>query len=210
MPALPFAAQVIKMEVSGTRLGDPWANIWHMKYDGGPASNTDLEDIYTFASAQILRPYIHNMDEYSSVTLVAFTDLSSDTGATYENTTVSAGTNSGGTIPGSASFLVSHQILRRYRGGHPRHYMPFGQASDIEANNQWASSFFTNSLTDVQNMITMLNSYSGGSITALNMGNLSYISGGEVRDTPVFDVYLGTVGRTRVCTQRRRLGKTGG
>jgi hypothetical protein len=150
VPALPNASQVIKMEVSGTRLSVPWANIWHMKYSGGPASNTDLEAIYTFASAQILRPYIHNMDEYSYVTLVAFTDLSSDTGATYENTTVSAGTNSGGTIPGSACALVSHSILRRYRGGHPRHYLPVGQATDIETANQWATSFLSNCLTDTQ------------------------------------------------------------
>lgn len=210
MPARPDADHVIQMVVSGTSQSGIWANIWYMKYGGGPASVADLTDIYTFASAQILRPWIHNMGTNCNVTLVKFTDLTSTSGAQYENTTVSAGTNSGNTQPASACVLVKHSILRRYRGGHPRHYLPFGVQNDFANNISWTTGFLANCLNDIQAMITMLNSFAAGSITSLEVGNLSYVSGGAERATPVFDPFINTAVATRICSQRRRLGKVGG
>src|ERR1700688_1626092 len=57
-------------------------------------------------------------------------DLTSDTSGSAVYAASVAGTRSGGVLPGGVAPLVNYNIARRYRGGKPRSYWPFGVGGD--------------------------------------------------------------------------------
>jgi len=210
MPPLPFADQVLKFEfITNLQIGQA-VNIFHAKYTGGPPANADLETFYTANSAVLLRPYIHNLAVDYELASIKITDLTSDTSAAIEVSPAVAGTNGGSGIPQSASVLMSYIVARRYRGGHARSYLPFGTDADLANNVTWSGTFTTNVSNDMTAFVNAINAYSGSGLTSLTFGQLSYVSAGARRATPVFDPALIGAVRPRICTQRRRLGQIGG
>ena len=55
---------------------------------------------------------------------VTLTDLSSDTGVEVIVPVSHVGTGSSPSVPAGVAWVVQAKIARRYRGGHPRQYMP--------------------------------------------------------------------------------------
>ncbi|MBA0087123.1 MAG: hypothetical protein HRJ53_19235 [Acidobacteria bacterium Pan2503] len=117
--------------------------------------------------------------------------------------------------------LVNLHIARRYRGGKPRQYWPFGVITDLNNTKNWNTSF----QTAVNNAMIALNSaaiamaWTGGNIAA--PVNVSYYHGftvvtnpitGRARNvpklkaTPDVDTITGQSCNQRVATQRRRQG----
>lgn len=74
-------------------------------------------------------------------------DLSSDTAGSAVFTSPSAGSRSGSPLPGGAAALQNFRIARRYRGGKPRAYWPFGTASDLTDQQDWNGTFLANWVT---------------------------------------------------------------
>lgn len=207
MPPLPNAPGIIKVQIRGTYQGTPWANIFHMKYVGGPPDAEDLTLFDTAQGATMLRPWNHQMHVVSVIQSVTYTDLTSDTAASVEISKDVAGTVADVVLSANAAACINFPIARRYRGGHSRMYMG-GMGNDSVASvTHWSESFITNMNNDFAAFIAGLNSYVGTGLATITVGSLSYVSGGAVRVTPVFDPWVGADTQPRICTQRRRLGR---
>jgi hypothetical protein len=68
-------------------------------------------------------------------------DLSSPTGVQATQSTSQAGTMPAGEQAASVCVLVNHAIPVRYRGGHPRTYLPWGSSAQLASPNAWLGSF---------------------------------------------------------------------
>lgn len=210
MPARPPAQYVSKMVVSGTAGTTNWANVYYFQTPGHALTVADYTFIYAYIETDLLRPYIHNMDVLHTVTGVDFQDLTSSSGASYFVNPNVIGTNAGTALPASCCVLISHAIARRFRGGHPRHYLPFGQNTDTVDNVNWTNTFLTNVQNDMNDFFTQVHLALVADTGSGEMGSLSYYSALAPRVTPEFDPFLSSAVKPRVCSQRRRLGKIGG
>nr|CRY95962.1 hypothetical protein [uncultured prokaryote] len=212
MPPLPVVPGVVKLVIETVNFDSQALNIHHVQYSGGPPSSSDLEAFHGTILDSIEYVYTHNGIGSLDLVSASYMDLSSDTGATYESALSGSGSLEGDVLPMSSAVVVSHDILRRYRGGHPRTYLAIGSSDTFEADSTrvWQASFLANVQSDFESFRTATRAGVIGTINWLGLCNVSYRSGGELRVTPIVDLITGSVAKTRVCTQRRRLGKVGG
>jgi hypothetical protein len=206
---------VLKLVVSGTLLDASWKNIFHMSWTGAtPSSPALLYYLTNYVDTAIGDAYEAEMSTVGTVTNYEVTDLTSDLGASASLDVSHAGLREGAWPPASACVLASLEIARRYRGGHPRIYLPWGTAGTYETGSTkfWDNAFITACNTQFADMIdAMLPGPVGTWTYSVNdLVNVSYYSGGARRTDAVVDQVLSGVVRNRVCSQRRRLGKTGG
>src|SRR5215467_12594453 len=124
MPALPFVPLTYKIVLTGTSNGTNWANIFHAEGTATPGSIPDL----TTLAASINTLWGTTLGSHRSslchLTQVVIQDISSETGSAGVNTTSNPGTVAGTPLPANVAHVVSWKIARRYRGGHPRTYLP--------------------------------------------------------------------------------------
>lgn len=212
MPALPPAGKVLRVAVQGIKSFENWANILHFLYTG---ANPSVADVTTVANDVVgfwntyMKPRA-TVD--TTLESVKVTDLSSAAGSQVE---VAAGpivgTNAEDPIPGSACFLVDYDVSLRYRGGHPRTYIVGGGDGDLDSAGVdwsiWNPSFIAAMATSWSGFTTHISAITVG---ATNLGDqcaVRYRSAGVplavpiVLDLPTFNT------ESRVCSQRRRLGK---
>lgn len=222
MTPLPLVPGVLKARLLFTVGSDTTVGTGlFFRYTGGAPSNSDAvslaTDILTAAAAEF--PAL--MFTEDALTGVDVQDLSSDTSGDGEALGSHAGTLAGGTIPASAAFLVNHAISRRYRGGRPRSYFPFGAQSELQTGQTWASAFVASVTSAFDAFLASCIGATGGSTEISNHVNVSYYSGftsvenpithrwrnvPTLRTDPVVDLITGSVGSVRVSSQRRRLG----
>lgn len=116
----------------------------HFTYSGTAPSNatcvTIAHDIYTLAVTNFV-PLLGNE---SNLTGVRVTDLTSPTSGVGQYLTVTAGSRgSGDPLAAEVCALWNLGITRRYRGGKPRAYWPFGIGSDLLSRQAWESASIT-------------------------------------------------------------------
>lgn len=137
----------------------------------------------------------------------------SDNGGTSELQTTYAGagaTPSGSpACPPNCCVVCSWEIAAHYRGGHPRSYFPAAPYADLSApgSNNWGTALVDNIVTKLTAGWDAANSELGSGV---RFGTIAASRGGVQLTPPVFYEYLSADIKPRVCTQRRRLGKTGG
>lgn len=160
------------------------------------------------------------MTSSGSLANVYVTDLASSTGATNFYPIASAGTRGGNQPTVAACVIGSHKVARRYRGGKPRSYFPYGIASDVSGEAFWDSTFLGNLSTSYGTFITAVGSIVVTGTNVLTPCNVSYYHGFTVvtnpithrarnvptiRATPLVDDITGTSFDKRIGTQRRRI-----
>jgi hypothetical protein len=190
VPALPSVANMIDTKLTYT-IGEDLvaANRFYIKYTG-TAPTPAVIDSYASevgtAWGTDLKSLAGNGVELTAVEAI---DLSSPTSAVGSNTEAITGTRSGGNLPASMCTLISFEISRRYRGGHPRIYLPFGTDTDLLDSQTWTSAFLSAVATGWQNFIeaVLAITWSGGGPVSHN--NVSYYEG--------FTPHIGTTGRYR-------------
>jgi hypothetical protein len=212
MPPLPSPGKVIKMQVSGVNEGGEFTNIHHISYVGVQPTVADLTALHGAIDSSYATIFVNNAADTLTELNYKYTDLDSDTGAVYEASQSIAPTLAGVVVSINNAVCVSWEILRRYRGGHPRSYLPLGTGSTLEGTStiNWQASFIANVQANCISFMNAVNAYSGPNIGQCSLVNVSYYSGNARRVTPVIDVIQTAIARTRVCSQRRRLGKVGG
>lgn len=221
MPPLPTPGQVVKLEFN-TYCEDALAtNIEYYSYSGSGA--VSLAELTAFATSGTMEsghdgPWDGSMSELGGGVNNIYTDLSSDVGVTFTRENTWVGTNTGSAIPASASVVVSRKIARRYRGGHSRVYMMVGTAGDFETSSKkfWQASFLSNVQSGFDAFLAAFPLTIGS--RTWNPVNVSYwetvtvggVKTRQLRETPLVDTVIQYVAESRVCSQRRRLGKVGG
>lgn len=212
MPALPVVPQVCKVVISGTYHDARWNNLWYVRYSGGAPSSSDIENYLTSIATTITPYYASEMSVDNEITGYDGIDLTSDTANSGSIVQSAFGARSGDFMPASVAMVASLEINRRYRGGHPRKYLPWGTAGTMASGStiDWDSGFVTSCQSALGNILEDFIGVTEGSTSWDTVVNVSYRTGDAVRATAVVDPITSGIIRPRICTQRRRLGRVGG
>lgn len=188
MPALPPVPKVIKVTLSYHVSTDfTVVNNLHWAY---PNTAPDSTAMTTFAGsvsaswATYMAPVTHTSVSLVNVRAV---DLSSDQAATGNNAGVHAGTRTGTALPGDTCALVNYPILRRYRGGKPRTYLPVGAAADLLDAQHWTTTFRSAAETAFQQFQNAVATNPPVGSGQMSMVSISYYQ--------KFHVHYGSTGR---------------
>jgi hypothetical protein len=115
--------------------------------------------------------------------------------------------------------LVNYVIGRRYRGGKPRSYFPWGTVADLQGRQNWTAGFLTNVNTNLATAFAAMIGANAGSTVVTAHVNVSYYLGSKVvidpitgrahnvsiaRDVPVVDTIDSFKTSPTVASQRRR------
>jgi len=129
-----------------------------------------------------------------------------------------SGAGSGGALTPSVAYVVSWRIQRRYRGGHPRTYLPGLIASDTDvAGGRAVSNAVRNSIvnwaTDLLAAVANVTPANGEAGSNWNLGSVQRFSPPTQKGVPIplnppaFWEYVGASADLRLDSQRRRMGK---
>jgi hypothetical protein len=221
LPALPSVPGVLRVHWdwqldedlhAGTRLD--------FSYTGGPPSNTDC---HNFAVAIVSESATHLIPLLCAsyiLNSVDVTDLSSPSGGFGSAISGASGTRSGDVMTVATCVLANYQIPRRYRGGKPRSYWPFGTNTDQADNRKWTSGAISAFLSGIDAQITAMLALTTGTTDFVAHVNVSYYEGftsvlnpvtGRTKDVaklrsggPVVDLVTGASVNAIIGTQRRR------
>lgn len=220
MPALPDAPGCLRCALSGTiDTSNQWLTRFYVHYSGTAPATADLA---TFIGA-IASTYTTNIKPLHvglvELTQIEVIDLSSPTSAVGVSSEAISGSKTGTSIGAGVAMVTSYEIARRYRGGHPRGYWPWGGTGDLSGNNAWSSSFLTTCTTAITSFYTAVLAAGWTGAGTLTHVNVSYYEGFSVvtnpitgrarnvptlRTAPVTDNVTSVVCRSSLGSQRRR------
>lgn len=205
MPPMPPSPGTIKLELIGNLGGvSQFANIFHFGGDTVAWDGATLFGFWGGVDSALQELYQGNGGTAMTVTQAKLTDLTSDTGSTLVEDISWVGTRAGISPPASASVMGTYQITRRYRGGHPRTYFPFGSVGLFLNPQAWDETFIANVAANLESVRLAASAYSDITL----MGCVSYYSGGVLRETPLFEPFINSDVVTGIKSQRRRLLST--
>jgi hypothetical protein len=222
MPALPAVPGTLQLAYTTTVSGTthPLVNRIHFHYTGTAPTPAQLLSFATTALtawSSALSPLCGTDKIFSGLDVI---DLSSVTSATAVVTGAVAGVRTGGELPADVAMVLSATIARRYRGGHPRSYLPVGTDTDVDTARLWASSFGAAVLTAWSGFVTAIEgagwtgagtiapvnvSYYAGFTNVVPAGKRAYSVPTLRVGGPLVDLITGYVARLPFGTQRRRL-----
>lgn len=221
MPPLPNIPGVIKIRHRHTIAGDTDVLvIWHWAYTGGPPTDTDCANLADDIAGYYATDMLGLLNGNITFTGIDVTDLSGPS-AGFGTVTVShAGTRSGGDLAAGTAMLVSMPIARRYRGGKPRSYWPWGVSGDLVDQNTWDSTIISAAESLLATYTGQFPGTSQGSTVLSDHVSVSYYEGftsvlnpitGRTRDVPKVrtgaipvDPILAYTPSVKVSSQRRR------
>lgn len=210
MAPLPDAAKVLRGAWQTTVEGQPNLNIFHLKYSGAGANQTDLDSI-TSQWAAIIAGFLHPQQHVDTLDVdLTVIDLTSHTALTSHLAQTGAGTHSGGASTASIACCVSWHVHRRYRGGHPRTYIGGIPLTGLATERSFATAYVNAVQAAAGGYITNTLSITAGAYGVTTPVSLSYFNGGALRVTPVTDDIIGSSVNARPDSQRRRLGRVAG
>jgi hypothetical protein len=224
MPPLPPVPNVFLIQFKHTYSNDTdVACRVHCAFTGGSPSGTDLATYAQHIMSQASATWASSMSTAVTLTLVTVIDLSSPTGAVGTSSTSVPGTRAGGELPASTCVLWNQKVARRYRGGKPRVYLPWGVATDLLDAQHWSAAAITNFQSGLGNVIAALQGVVVGPATTGTLRNVSYYQGSTAtltgtgtayerghtrstpRATPLVDALTANTINPRPASQRRRL-----
>jgi hypothetical protein len=221
VPPLPAVAKVIKTDlIWSDEVNTDIVTRFFAEYSGSAPSDADLDgwcaslaDAYESALAGLANPNV-------ILSAINAIDLSSATGAIGVAAPAVTGTRTGDPVSIGTAVVDSYSIARRYRGGHPRGYWPFGNSLDLGTLQTWADAFVAEAQSEFNAWWLDVGTSGWSGAGTINHVNVSYFSGFTVvinpmtgrarnvptlRGIPIVDLVAGTTVRTKVGTQRRRL-----
>lgn len=211
MPALPNAPQALRVKQQGTYLTTTWVNIYYLTYAATTPADADLISIA--GSLRTVWGSWLGLMVSTSVTLTQTEvwDVSRNPGAYGLNNVPLAATGAVGTGPANVSVVVSKKVARRYRGGHPRLYLP-GIAPSISTDGRTilpaTLTVFNNNVNSWFNAVNAITTASTGLCHLANVGYYYTPVKNQppvLRVTPIVEPIVGCVVNNRLDTQRGRL-----
>ncbi len=218
MPSLPPVSKVVRVDFVQTFGADVDVQNRAFFQYVGVLSNADA---LTWANAIATSWVAHILSLQStalSLTSTKLTDLSSNTAPQVISVVTGAGSDAQPILTAGTAVVVRKKIARRYRGGHPRSYIPgltqpnLASAQNLSAGyiaamNAHFAAFISDVLTNVP-----------AAAAPATEVNVSYFSGFTVsapigrrakniptlRVTPVVDAVIANTTNPRIASQRRR------
>lgn len=219
MTPLPPVASTIKVQLlwSDSSDADVRTTLF-FRYTGTSPSATDCNNI----AADIYGLAVAMKTQWTAsvqLTGVEVTDLNSTSGAQGLHAQSTSGTRAGSDLAGGTAVVVGYVITRRYRGGKPRSYFPWFDASDLTNRQAWAAGNVTACDGFLATFFAGCLAITEGATSLSDHVNVSYYSGFHVvtspttgrarnvptrRTTPLTDVISSFGTRTQPGSQRRR------
>lgn len=224
MPALPAVPNVMRVDMKHT-LGDDVDVLdrFYLRYAGTAPTTAQLN---TFA-AGIESAWVTHLQSFAftdvTLTEVTVTDLSSAFAAVGHATTGHTGTNSGVPLPANAAFIIKFLQDRRYRGGHPKVFLPYLVAESLDSVQAWLpatvaglvaafAAFITDIVTDgwtgsgtIDHVVVSF--FQGFTNVLFPSGR--YHAKPTPRSSPLVTGVTGYSGNPKVGSQRRRNQQSG-
>jgi hypothetical protein len=210
---------VLKVSFQHTYAGVNAFVHWYLGYTGSSPTSTDCATMANSLKSLWSTNFASLALTNVTLVLVQVTDLASATGGQGTSSGTVAGTRAGGSLTSNDCAMMLLKIGRRYRGGKPRQYWPFGASADLVDAQHWTAAFQT-SLGTAWNAVnagaSALTWTGGGTNRSVN---ISYFQGftvvtnpitgrarnaAKLRTTPLVDTVGSAVVSSRVATQRRR------
>lgn len=224
MPALPSVPKVIQLAFATHNADGPYVDITrlHFSYTGTAPTPTQLASFATTcltAWGSALAPSMQANKQLDGLNAI---DLSSPTSAVAEVSTILTGALTGDPLPDDAALIMSAKVARRYRGGHPRSYLPVGDSTSLDTGRAWDTTFMGVVLTAWSGFVAAVEAagWTGaGTIAPVNVsyyqgftnftpaGKRAYSAPTLRVGGPVIDAITGYTPRARVGSQRRRIGR---
>jgi len=206
VPPLPDAAAIVRVRVVGVVNSSPFNNLFHLQYSGAAPTVAQLNAL----CASVLTAWQTNFKSLCPSVVVLSgadaQDLTNAGAASGSATDTTAGTRSGTAMPNSVAACITWKINNRYRGGHPRTYLPAGVVADVTGGNRWTDGFVASADTAAAAFLTAMNAITEGGAT-YKMVCLSYVRNKIKLTTPVPYTIQSSLVDHRPDTQRRRLGR---
>jgi hypothetical protein len=221
MPALPNVPNVIRVACKGSSGGaETWLTRFYLQYPTVAPSAANLVSL----GNEIITSWNTHLNPLTpgnkTLTEVDLQDLTNPSAAVATIATSQNGTRVGAWLPPVAATVVSYSIGRRYRGGHPRGYWPFGVEGDLDTSGQWLPLWVTTVDVGIRAFFSDVTSFIWAVSEITKHCNVSYYSGftvvtdpitGRARNVPklraggpVVDLVSIQSARIIVGTQRRR------
>lgn len=216
---LPAVPKVVRVDHHFSGEADTNIQIREFFQYTGALSTADAQTwVHNIATAMALFT-VNQMVAGCSLLLTELTDLSSNTAPQVIDTTSGTGTN--GTVPlaEGTALVMRHKIARRYRGGHPRVYLPGQPANQLQSNGLWTPGSLSSNTSAYNTYIAAAtantNPVAIGTITHVAVSyfqhftNVLFPSGRmhavpTPRATPLVDLIISVQANPVPASQRRR------
>jgi hypothetical protein len=220
MPALPPVSGVMSVHFKFTYSNDLDVLVRHFySFTGGPLTNAQAVSYATAFAANYNANCLALAHPDVTMTECIVTDLTNASAGTGSVSVSYAGTASGTPLAAGTATLINALISRRYRGGKPRQYWPFGTSSSLNGANAWSSAFLSALASHYDPFLAANLAQTEGSTAVVAQVNVSYYKGflpqqnpvtlrwrniNTPRATPVVDTVNSYAFNTRPASQRRR------
>jgi hypothetical protein len=221
MPALPAVPKVVRADYHFSLGGDTnamWRTFWQYS---GSLNNADslLWTASVFNAWHVASGWQSISSNDITLTKCETTDLSSSSAPQSVTTGATVGSRSVVPVTAGAAAVVSFKMARRYRGGHPRIYIPGLGYDYIATAQQWSSGALANIAAAFNAWALAVQAAATSGMGTTIQVNVSYFSGftnvtfpsGRIRPVPklrvggpVVDVLTNAFVNPNVASQRRR------
>lgn len=210
---LPDVPNVLKIRYIWDLGGQPGINVYHVKFTGTIADQTAmaaiLSQLATLTTTNV-KPLVTGQ---ALLTGIEGTDLGTRTGVVATVAGFGAGGALGASpMPNNVALCVSLPVAYRYRGGHPRMYLPSQTTVNLQNQRTWTTGWTTTVANGMNGWRTAINAMTGPN-APFKLCLVSYFTHDANKNPiyrplpiPTYDV-AGIQVHSRVDTQRRRLGR---
>lgn len=219
MAALPPVSKVVRVDHHFAQSAAANIQIRTFLAYTGALSSTDAATWLANIVAGLHTNVVNLMSNTISTTSHELTDLTSTSAAQVLNSTSATGGQVAVPLASGTAMIMKHKIARRYRGGHPRTYIPGIPQADLLNPTQWGSVALGNMVAGYTAYIAAATANTNpAAIGVITHVNVSYFAGftnktnssGRThpvptpRVTPVVDTIINTSGNPVPGSQRRR------
>lgn len=208
---MPDVAGCISLTLSGLVGSHAWVNKFHVNYSGTPPTVDQLNSYTNGVNSGWVAGVANSCSVGVSLLRIEAVDLSSRTAASYVFDVTSLGTVIGAYNPGNACVLVDYDIAIRFRGGHPRTYLPMGVQADLETESTWLDASVA---TFTDNFQTFLAAIENITYDGFVFGGQCFLQAVVTvppppawRTPPVTRIITGFHVQKELASQRRRIGR---
>ena len=221
MPALPSPGKVIRLDLFFTKgVNTRVRDRIFFSYSGPGPTVGDLNTWLATVNTQWSGHMSGQQTTDTTLTQLEATDLASNTGAQAIAAVASAGTLTGTGVNAAAAvcLIIKFKIARRYRGGHPRFYMPGPSMGNLQTTETWTSAYASGAASAFSAFIAAAVTTPPTNLGTMAHVNVSYFQGfhnvtfpsgrthavATPKGTPTVDPVIAYVGNPIIGSQRRR------
>jgi hypothetical protein len=195
LPDVPNVLRVILRYTNNADVGKP-INRLYFEFSGGAFTNAILNTFAANVEAAWATHCASLCPSESHLVEVDAVDLTTASSAVGIWTGSTDGSNAGTDNSAQLAYLVSMSIARRYRGGKPKTFLPYGTATDLASVGAFTSGFQTAVTAGWNAFIAEITALTPGGCVISGQVNVSYYG-------PPNHLITGSTGRVRTVSTLR-------